>query len=155
MGMRTVNSPYGSNDLLVDARLGSAYPTVESVSRHLLEITFLAENAGRMYDWYDQTHLNAQEVITLSEQVRTDKEAVDSVSAYVTETLPVFTEYANEVATSFTEIKSIETRITETTTMDFLNFEVDNNGNLLVHFAGYADDSKFNINNSGELEVTL
>ena len=44
--------------------------------------------------------------------------------------------------------------INDTTTMDFLNFEL-NGSDLIAHFAGYSDANNFIVNAAGELEVTL
>ena len=44
--------------------------------------------------------------------------------------------------------------INNTTTMDFLNFEL-NGPDLIAHFAGYSDANNFTVNAAGELEVTL
>jgi hypothetical protein len=44
--------------------------------------------------------------------------------------------------------------INDTTTMDFLNFEL-NGPDLIAHFAGYSDANNFIVNAAGELEVTL
>ncbi len=58
---------------------------------------------------------------------------------------------ASDAATS---AELVSQRIKDTTTMDFLNFELSG-PDLIAHFAGYGDDSQFSINAAGELEVTL
>lgn len=48
----------------------------------------------------------------------------------------------------------VSQRINDTTTMDFLNFELSG-PDLIAHFAGYSDAANFTVNAAGELEVTL
>lgn len=53
-----------------------------------------------------------------------------------------------------TDAETVADRINDTTTMDFLNFELSG-PDLIAHFAGYSDEANFSINAAGELEVTL
>ena len=52
------------------------------------------------------------------------------------------------------EAELVAQNINDTTTMDFLNFELSG-PDLIAHFAGYSDASNFSVNAAGELEVTL
>lgn len=162
MGRRSTTSPYGSNDMLVDNRIGSAFPIVCAVERRLPEIIFLAQQSDTLQLWHDNITVIGQEVtaladslndlsITIAEQAAT----VAQGASYVETNLPIIIDSADRASDAAEQSELIADRISDTTTIDFLNFEVNLDGDLLVHFAGYADASKFNINTSGELEVTL
>lgn len=60
----------------------------------------------------------------------------------------------NAASTSAATAQTIEGRIKETTTMDFLNFEIVG-PDLIAHFMGYSTETNFTINAKGELEVIL
>lgn len=71
------------------------------------------------------------------------------------------TDAATQVATdaqtasaAAADAELVSERINDTTTMDFLNFELSG-PDLIAHFAGYSDEANFNVNAAGELEVTL
>lgn len=61
---------------------------------------------------------------------------------------------ASTASQAATDADTVATRINDTTTMDFLNFEISG-PDLIAHFAGYSDEANFSINAAGELEVTL
>lgn len=61
---------------------------------------------------------------------------------------------AESASLSAAEADSVAERINDTTTMDFLNFELSG-PDLIAHFAGYSDADNFSVNAAGELEVTL
>lgn len=48
MSRRSINSPYGSNDILVDARIGDAYRHVEALVQHLAEVIYVAKNLDKL-----------------------------------------------------------------------------------------------------------
>lgn len=162
MGRRSTTSPYGSNDMLVDNRIGSAFPIVCAVERRLPEIIYLAQQSDTLQQWHDDILESGQVITDLAQQVADDAAAVAEDAAlaaqgaeYVETVLPTIIDNTARAEAARESSELISQRISETTTMDFLNFEVNLDGDLLVHFAGYADASKFNINTSGELEVTL
>lgn len=48
MNMRTILDQRGSNNPLIDKRIGNAYPVVEAVARHLAEIAYVAANLDKL-----------------------------------------------------------------------------------------------------------
>jgi len=162
MGRRSTTSPYGSNDILVDNRIGSAFPIVCAVEKRLPEIIYLAQQFGTLQQWRDDVLETGQVVTNLAQQVadNTEAVAVNTVlvaqgAQYVEVTLPVIVDNAGRAVAAEERAELISQRINGTTTMDFLNFEITTDGELLAHFAGYTEESNFNINELGQLEVTI
>lgn len=155
MGRRSTTSPYGSNDILVDNRIGSAFPIVCAVEKRLPEIIYLARQFGTLQQWYSEVIKVGELVIPLAEQVANDAAIAAQGAEYVEITLPTIIENADKAQAAREESELIAERINATTTIDFLNFEINEDGDLLAHFAGYADESNFSINEQGQLEVKL
>lgn len=99
--------------------------------------TQAATNASASADVAAESESNIQgvesNVTTLANQVETD---------------------AQDARDAADDAESVSQRINDTTTMDFINFELDG-PNLIAHFAGYSDADNFTINAAGELEVNL
>lgn len=90
-----------------------------------------------------------------SAQSATDsKDVILAAEQNVIDTAQQVAANAQDARDSADEAESVSERISGTTTMDFLNFELVG-PDLIAHFAGYSDTSKFSINAAGELEVTL
>ncbi|WP_043530473.1 hypothetical protein [Litchfieldella xinjiangensis] len=79
---------------------------------------------------------------------------IQGVESNVTLTAQQVATDAQTASDAASSAESVSQRINDTTTMDFLNFELDG-PNLIAHFAGYSDASNFSVNAAGELEVTL
>lgn len=80
--------------------------------------------------------------------------SVQQVATNVNSTAQQVAQNANAANASAQRAEQVSQRINDTTTMDFLNFELVG-PDLIAHFAGYADAANFSINTAGELEVTL
>lgn len=90
-----------------------------------------------------------------SAQSAADSEAaIQGVEQNVTTTAQQVATDAQTASDAAADADLVSQRINDTTTMDFLNFELDG-PNLIAHFAGYSDEANFNVNAAGELEVTL
>lgn len=105
MGRRSTTSPYGSNDILVDNRIGSAFPIVCAVEKRLPEIIFLARQFGTLQQWHDDILEIGQEVTDLAQQVADNTEAVAEGAEYVETTLPTIIEYADRAEATRDEIE--------------------------------------------------
>lgn len=79
---------------------------------------------------------------------------IQGIEQTVTSTAEQVTTDAQAASDAADEAELVAQNINDTTTMDFLNFELDG-ANLIAHFAGYSDETNFNVNAAGELEVIL
>lgn len=90
-----------------------------------------------------------------SAQSAADSEtAILGVESNVTATAQQVAVDAQAASAAAADAELVSQRINDTTTMDFLNFELSG-PDLIAHFAGYSDASNFSVNAAGELEVTL
>jgi hypothetical protein len=80
--------------------------------------------------------------------------SIQGVENNVTDTAQQVAQDASAASASAAEADVVSGRINDTTTMDFLNFELSG-PDLIAHFAGYSDAANFTINATGELEVIL
>lgn len=79
---------------------------------------------------------------------------IQGVEDSVTQTAQQVATDAQTASDAADEAALVAQNINDTTTMDFLNFELSG-PDLIAHFAGYSDASNFSVNAAGELEVTL
>ena len=79
---------------------------------------------------------------------------IQGVETSVNQTATQVASDAQTASDAASSAESVSQRINDTTTMDFLNFELSG-PDLIAHFAGYSDASNFSVNAAGELEVTL
>ncbi|MDR5867925.1 hypothetical protein [Halomonas koreensis] len=80
--------------------------------------------------------------------------SIQGVESNVTATAQQVADDAQTASDAADEAALVAQNINDTTTMDFLNFELSG-PDLIAHFAGYSDASNFSVNAAGELEVTL
>jgi len=84
----------------------------------------------------------------------TSESNIQGVESNVTTTAQQVATDAQTASDAADEAELVAQNINDTTTMDFLNFELSG-PDLIAHFAGYSDASNFSVNAAGELEVTL
>ncbi|MAX33845.1 MAG: hypothetical protein CME72_12360 [Halomonadaceae bacterium] len=84
----------------------------------------------------------------------TSESNIQGVESNVTTTAQQVAADAQAASDAADEAELVAQNINDTTTMDFLNFELSG-PDLIAHFAGYSDASNFSVNAAGELEVTL
>ncbi|MGM0783903.1 MAG: hypothetical protein ACQEUM_07310 [Pseudomonadota bacterium] len=90
-----------------------------------------------------------------SAQAAADSEtAIQGVEQSVNDTAQQVATDAQTASDAADEAELVAQNINDTTTMDFINFELSG-PDLIAHFAGYSDASNFSVNAAGELEVTL
>ena len=90
---------------------------------------------------------SAQAAATSEANIQGTEQAVNDTAAQVSAD-------AQTASTAADEAALVAQNINDTTTMDFLNFELSG-PDLIAHFAGYSDANNFTVNAAGELEVTL
>jgi len=90
---------------------------------------------------------SAQAAATSETNIQGTEQAVNDTAAQVSAD-------AQTASTAADEAALVAQNINDTTTMDFLNFELSG-PDLIAHFAGYSDANNFTVNAAGELEVTL
>lgn len=84
----------------------------------------------------------------------TSESNIQGIESNVTTTAQQVATDAQTASDAAGEATLVAQNINNTTTMDFLNFELSG-PDLIAHFAGYSDASNFSVNAAGELEVTL
>jgi len=90
---------------------------------------------------------SAQAAATSETNIQGVEQAVNDTAVQVSADAQTASNAADDAAL-------VAQNINDTTTMDFLNFELSG-PDLIAHFAGYSDASNFTVNAAGELEVTL
>lgn len=89
-----------------------------------------------------------------AQSAATSESNIQGVEQSVTTSAQQVASDAQTASTAAADAESVSQRINDTTTMDFLNFELSG-PDLIAHFAGYSDAANFSVNAAGELEVTL
>ncbi|TDX29099.1 hypothetical protein DFO67_108143 [Modicisalibacter xianhensis] len=133
---------------------GSAYASLTSeqaVAAAETRIEGLEQNAT---DAANTATSKAGEASSSAQAAATSESNIKGVEQNVTTTAQQVATDAQTASDAAASAESVSQRINDTTTMDFLSFEL-NGPDLVAHFAGYSDASNFAVNAAGELEVTL
>ncbi|MGQ7248291.1 hypothetical protein ACUN9Y_13270 [Halomonas sp. V046] len=136
----------------------SAQGDEQATRAYLIEVQAAEAHIETMQERVQQLEEQAQQhASSASESANTATQSAITAAAaqqVVTATAQQVNANAQAASVAAADAESVSQRINDTTTMDFLNFELSG-PDLIAHFAGYSDASNFTINDVGELEVIL
>lgn len=136
----------------------SAQGDEQATRAYLIEVQAAESHIEALHESTEQLAVQAQQHASSASEAATAASQSSGVAVaardVVTATAQQVEADAQAASAAAGDAELVSQRINDTTTMDFLNFELSG-PDLVAHFAGYSDASNFTINDAGELEVIL